>query len=102
MGTYGGVRRCDDEGPPTLALAAADGLGEDRITAIFQDRHGSMWFGGHHGTLTRYDAGRFTVYDTTHGLPAHRTWSIAEDRGGHLQSVVRHLITSTSIGTHGW
>ncbi|MFD1143550.1 two-component regulator propeller domain-containing protein [Larkinella insperata] len=42
-------------------LSVEDGLSNDHITAILQDRDGYMWFGTGNG-LNKYDGSRFTIF----------------------------------------
>ena len=43
-------------------ITVEDGLSNNVVLAIMQDRHGFMWFGTEGGGLNRYDGYTFTVY----------------------------------------
>ncbi len=50
-------------------LGAAEGLSENAVTTIFQDRQGFMWFGTREG-LNKYNGYGFTVYKADPNDPA--------------------------------
>jgi signal transduction histidine kinase/ligand-binding sensor domain-containing protein/CheY-like chemotaxis protein len=49
-------------------LTSTNGLSQDSVFAILQDRHGFMWFGTQAG-LNRYDGYQFTQYRSEQGNP---------------------------------
>ncbi len=72
-----------------------DGLPQNRINAILQDRPGYMWFGCQSG-LFRFDAYRFVAFqhrpgDTT-SLPENDITRLFEDADGALWLISRHGI----------
>lgn len=70
---------------------AEDGLPQNSVQALIQDRIGYLWIGTQEG-LVRFDGNRFTVFDTgnTPGLRSGDVRAVLQDRGGHLW-----------VGTHG-
>jgi signal transduction histidine kinase/ligand-binding sensor domain-containing protein len=68
-------------------ISTADGLSDDVVYSILQDRQGFMWFGTGNG-LTRYDGYEFTVYQSDPGDPmslAHDSvYTIYQTRNGDL------------------
>jgi signal transduction histidine kinase/ligand-binding sensor domain-containing protein/DNA-binding response OmpR family regulator len=75
------------EQPRFKRLTADDGLSQNAVFAILQDRRGFMWFGTKDG-LNRYDGYRYTVYrhnpfDST-SLSANYITSLFEDSRGIL------------------
>ncbi len=59
-----GTRQAADGLPRDLKfshLTTKDGLAQDNVLAILQDRRGFMWFGTGQG-LNRYDGNSFVVY----------------------------------------
>lgn len=60
-------------------LDVKDGLVQETVTAIVQDRQGFMWFGSQHG-LSRFDGYRFTDYQT-----------VADDAGSLADNWVQAL-----------
>ena len=64
-------------------LTKADGLNSNTILTIFQDSHGTLWFGTTDG-VTRYDGENFRTFTTEDGLSRNTTGLIFEDRYGML------------------
>ncbi len=61
----------------------ADGVASDTVLAIFEDSHGTMWFGTTEG-VTRYDGTHFHTFTTADGLAADIVGLIFEERQGLL------------------
>ncbi len=68
-------------------MTAQDGLSQNTVTAIHQDRSGFMWFGTENG-LNRYDGYEIIRYHrdrgAANGLTSDFIWQIAEDAQGNL------------------
>ena len=68
-------------------IAGEDGLSQNSVLAILQDRRGFMWFGTE-GGLNKYDGYQFTVYkhdpDNPSTLSDDFVSAIHEDRSGSL------------------
>ena len=64
-------------------LTQADGLASNTVLAIFEDSHGTMWFGTTDG-VTRYDGKHFQTFTTESGLAQNTIGLIFEDRQGAL------------------
>ncbi|MDE0011968.1 MAG: hypothetical protein OXU36_12515 [Candidatus Poribacteria bacterium] len=64
-------------------LTQADGLASNTVITIFEDSHGTMWFGMTDG-LTRYDGERFQTFTTEDGLAQNTIGLIFEDQQGDL------------------
>ena len=64
-----------------------DGLPNDWIEEVFEDRYGFIWIGTENG-LCRYDGHEFTTIqfdaDDVTGLPKNRVFEIVEDLHGYL------------------
>ncbi|WP_332368453.1 two-component regulator propeller domain-containing protein [Spirosoma telluris] len=101
-------------------LSVKDGLSNNSVSCILQDREGFMWFGTNEG-LNKYDGNTFTVWQPDPGNPIHslqnnritglcedhknRLWVITEGGGLHEVDkktglVTPHLIRTTR--THQW
>jgi len=61
-----------------------DGLGNNHVRPIYQDRDGFLWFGTYNGGVSRYDGEAFVNFTTDDGLTANSVWSIYQDRDGFL------------------
>ena len=61
-----------------------DGLGNNNVRPIYQDRDGFLWFGTYNGGVSRYDGEKFVNFTTDDGLTANSVWSIFQDRDGFI------------------
>lgn len=88
-------------------LTIADGLSQNSVNAIVQDRNGFLWFGTQDG-LDRYDGRSFMAYrheDQGNGIANNYIWSLLEDADGHLWigtfgGGLDHLDPATGTITH--
>ena len=64
-------------------LTQADGLVSNTVLTVFEDSHGTMWFGTTEG-LTRYDGKNFRTFTTEDGLARNTIGLIFQDRRGML------------------
>ena len=62
----------------------ADGLANDIVMDIAEDRSGNLWFGTYGGGVSRYDGTAFTTFDVQDGLAGDIVTAIVEDRSGNL------------------
>jgi ligand-binding sensor domain-containing protein len=60
-----------------------DGLPNDQVAALLEDREGTIWVATT-GGLARFRDGRFTIYTTREGLPDVFIQALAEDNEGGL------------------
>ena len=75
-------------------LTETDGLVSNKVLAIFEDRHGTMWFGTTDG-LTRYDGKNFQTFTTEDGLSRNTIGLIFEDQQGMIwfaDGVLSHFL----------
>ncbi len=61
-----------------------DGLGNNNVRPIYQDREGFLWFGTYNGGVSRYDGEAFVNFTTDDGLTSNSVWSIFQDRDGFI------------------
>ena len=61
-----------------------DGLGQNRVWTILQDRDSFLWFGTDGGGISRYDGDKFVNFTTDDGLISNSVWAIHQDREGFL------------------
>jgi ligand-binding sensor domain-containing protein len=80
LSNWGGVYRYD--GRSFTTFTKEDGLSDNMVARIIEDKNGNIWFGG--GGLSRYDGKTFTRFTTKDGLPELGVWEILEDRSGNL------------------
>jgi ligand-binding sensor domain-containing protein/two-component sensor histidine kinase len=85
-----------------------DGLAHSRVSAIYQDRKGFLWFGTWEG-LSRFDGYRFTNYGIGDGLDNAVINAIAEDQagglwvatnGGGISRLIDHLPEDRTVKTN--
>ena len=60
------------------------GLAGGKVSSIFQDRDGALWFGTLGGGVSKYDGHTWTTFTTDDGLADNFVWSIAQDWNGSL------------------
>jgi len=61
-----------------------DGLLDNRIRALFEDRAGNLWVGTQSEGLSKFKGGEFTNYTTKNGLSNNNVRALAEDHAGNL------------------
>ncbi len=59
-------------------------LREARVTALFEDRAGDLWFGAPGAGLFRRDGASYQHWGVESGLPQSLTWQFGQDRRGRL------------------
>jgi ligand-binding sensor domain-containing protein len=67
-----------------------EGLANDTVNSIFEDKAGNIWFGTN-GGASRYDGKSFQNFTTKEGLPGNNVGSILEDKTGKLWIVAGGL-----------
>jgi len=82
VATTSGVDRYN--GAAWRHYTTADGLASNEVTAILEDRTGSMWFGTKDAGLSRLDSLTWRTYTTADGLAGNWVFGITEDRRGAL------------------
>ncbi len=65
-------------------FTTGQGLANNNIWSITEDKSGNIWFGTYGAGVSRYDGKSFTNFNTEHGLADNSVWSIAEDKMGNL------------------
>ena len=74
---------CRYDGCQWETFTFADGLANNQVSAIWEDRVGTMWFGTITG-VSRYDQAHFTHFTTADGLANDQVYSALEDQQGQL------------------
>ena len=78
----GGVSKYD--GKSFTTYTTAQGLANNCVWSILEDKKGNLWFGTWGGGVSRYDGKSFTTYTTEQGLADNFIMSILEDKEGNL------------------
>lgn len=60
------------------------GLKDEFITQLIQDRFGNIWFATRSAGMGKYDGKNFTFYDTQQGLSKNAVMNLIEDKSGNL------------------
>ena len=81
VGNRGLARWHPEEGLKFFGIK--DGLIDDRVTDLIEDRHGNLWVATL-GGLCCFDGSTFQTFTTDDGLPSNRIRCLFEDRQGHL------------------
>ncbi|MEO7213875.1 two-component regulator propeller domain-containing protein [Mucilaginibacter sp.] len=73
-------------------IYSANGISQNSIQCIYQDKYGFMWFGTQDG-LNKYDGYEFTTYkhlrNNNKSLPANNVLAICEDAEGNIWAATR-------------
>jgi len=68
---------------PYVLYGTEDGLPQEDIFSIYQDRKGYMWFGTNSGVV-RYNGREMTLWDTENGLSDNTVLDIKQDAEGEI------------------
>ena len=61
-----------------------EGLSNNSVGSILEDKSGNLWFGTNGGGVSKYDGKSFTHFTENEGLSNNTVWSILEDKSGNL------------------
>ncbi|MES2284880.1 MAG: two-component regulator propeller domain-containing protein [Bacteroidota bacterium] len=65
-------------------FTTAQGLANNTVSSITEDKTGNLWIGTNGGGVSRYDGKAFTNFTTVQGMANNVVSSISEDKSGHL------------------
>ncbi|MBI2506330.1 MAG: SpoIIE family protein phosphatase [Candidatus Latescibacteria bacterium] len=74
---------CRYDGVQFVYFTKEDGLADDQVIALGEDREGRLWFGTPQG-VSRFDGQTFATFTTADGLAGSYVATIAADREGNL------------------
>ncbi len=89
----GGISRYATQGSPGgpsadsksfTTFTTAQGLANNTVFSITEDRSGNIWFGTNGGGLSRYDGLAFSTFSAAQGLANNIVFSITEEKDGSL------------------
>lgn len=63
-------------------LSEKDGLCNNFVTTMLEDRSGNLWIGTRYGGLCVYDGHRFTRFTRDEGLKSDHIWTLYQDEAG--------------------
>jgi ligand-binding sensor domain-containing protein len=82
FGTNGGAYIYD--GKTLTNISERDGLPNNAVSSILEDKSGNIWFGTVHGGISRFDGKNFTNFTQQGVLEGEEIWCIHEGRSGNL------------------
>jgi ligand-binding sensor domain-containing protein/serine phosphatase RsbU (regulator of sigma subunit) len=78
----GGVCRYDGSG--FTVFTTDEGLGDNTVLSIIQDRNGHFWFGTNGGGVSRYDGKSMLTYSEENGLTNNSVRVVLQDKNGNF------------------
>ena len=82
FGTNGGAYVYD--GKVLRNISERDGLPNNAVSSILEDKSGNIWFGTTHGGISRFDGRRFTNFTELGIVEGKEIWCMHEDRSGNV------------------
>jgi ligand-binding sensor domain-containing protein len=82
FGTNGGAYIYD--GKTLVNVSERDGLPNNAVGSILEDKSGNIWFGTVHGGLSRFDGKDFTNFTQQGIVEGKEIWCIHEGRSGNM------------------
>jgi len=76
----------------------AEGLAQNSVYAVHQNRDGSVWAGTLSGGVSRFIDGRFTTYTTANGLASNTVAAILESADGTMWFATPNGLSALSKG----
>lgn len=61
-----------------------DGLCDNSIVCVLEDRSGNMWFSSRFGGVSRYDGASFTNFTAPDDIGDNEVWTLHEDQSGAI------------------
>ncbi|OBX21767.1 MULTISPECIES: ligand-binding sensor domain-containing protein [Bizionia] len=65
-------------------ISEKDGLPNNSINRILEDKNHNFWFATHHKGISRYDGKTFTNFTTNGVISGDEVWNIYEDSNGNI------------------
>ena len=82
FGTNGGAYVYD--GKTLTNISELDGLPNNAVSSILEDKSGNIWFGTVHGGICRFDGKKFTNFTQQGIVEGEEIWCIHEGRSGNI------------------
>jgi ligand-binding sensor domain-containing protein/signal transduction histidine kinase len=82
IGTHQGLIKYH-EGRQTV-YTTAQGLSDDHVMALREDREGNLWVGTNWGGLCKLSGGMIVTFTRAEGLPDHDVHKVIEDQAGRI------------------
>ena len=84
--------------PVLTNISDKDGLCNNYVNCILEDKQGDLWFGTQHGGVSRYHPNgavakeQFITFTTKEGLCGNEIWSMSEDKAGDIWFAANALV----------
>ena len=72
------------DGKSLKNLSEDDGLCNNAVNDILEDRDGNFWFATHHNGVCRWDRETFVHFSSSDGVKGTEAWSLFEDKAGNI------------------
>ena len=82
FGTNGGAYKYD--GRALTNFSEKDGLSNNAVSSIIEDKSGNIWFGTTHKGICRYDGKVFTNFTEDGIVDGNEIWCVHEDQVGNI------------------
>ncbi len=82
FGTNGGAYRYD--GKTLTNISERDGLPNNAVSSILEDKLGNIWFGTVHGGISRFDGKDFANFTQQGVVEGKEIWCIHEGQSGNM------------------
>ena len=82
FGTNGGAYVYD--GQTLRNISERDGLPNNAVSSILEDKSGNIWFGTTHGGISRFDGSCFTNFTELGIVVGKEIWCMHEDQSGNI------------------
>ena len=84
FGTNGGAYIYDPASGGLTNISEKDGLCNNAVNDILEDKNGNIWFATHHKGVCRLDETSFTHITSEDGVYGTEAWSLYEDKSGNI------------------
>jgi ligand-binding sensor domain-containing protein len=88
FGTNGGAYIYD--GKSLTNLSEEDGLCDNNVNAILEDKNGIFWFATSYQSICSWDGKTFTNFTEKDGIKGPEGWSLYEDSKGNIWFPIEH------------
>ncbi len=89
------------KGSRVVNFNTKNGLNNDYILQIAEDKNGNLWFASYGGGLNVYDGKEFTYLDTEQGLTSDNVYSVIADDDGNIWAGTQSGVDKITINDQG-
>ncbi|GJM28534.1 MAG: hypothetical protein DHS20C17_11690 [Cyclobacteriaceae bacterium] len=90
-----------DAGSRVVNFDSKNGLNNDYIIQIAEDKTGNLWFASYGGGLNIYDGSQFTYLDMESGLTSDNIYSVIADNEGNIWAGTQNGVDKIIIDDQG-